>query len=45
MKQDKKSEGQKVRFVLLQEIGKPALYEVSDELLLKELESFSSHQS
>ncbi|MBT2690016.1 3-dehydroquinate synthase [Bacillus sp. ISL-47] len=44
MKQDKKSEGQKVRFVLLQDIGKPVLYEVSDELLLKELENFSKQQ-
>lgn len=44
MKKDKKSEGQKVRFVLLQEIGKPILYEVSDELLLKELKSFSMQQ-
>lgn len=43
MKQDKKSEGQKVRFVLLKEIGEPAMYEVSDELLLNELASFSKH--
>ncbi|GLB57990.1 3-dehydroquinate synthase [Cytobacillus sp. NCCP-133] len=41
MKQDKKSEGQKVRFVLLQEIGKPIVCEVPDDVLLKELDNFS----
>lgn len=40
MKQDKKSIGQNIRFVLLKEIGNPVLYEVSDELLLKELDHF-----
>ncbi|KAB2338320.1 3-dehydroquinate synthase [Cytobacillus depressus] len=37
MKQDKKSIGQKVNFVLLEEIGRPKLYEVSDEEIEKQL--------
>ncbi len=37
MKQDKKSVGQKVNFVLLTAIGKPVLYEISDEELLEQL--------
>lgn len=37
MKQDKKSIGQKVNFVLLKEVGKPVLYEISDEELLNVL--------
>jgi len=40
MKQDKKSVGQKIKFVLLHRIGEPALYEISDEELMKELELF-----
>ncbi|KON87237.1 3-dehydroquinate synthase [Sporosarcina globispora] len=42
MKQDKKSEGQNVRFVLLKEVGKPVIYQVSDELILRELAIFSN---
>lgn len=37
MKQDKKSIGQKVNFVLLTAIGKPVLHEISDEELLEQL--------
>lgn len=37
MKQDKKSIGQKVKFVLLKEIGSPVLSEVCDEEILEEL--------
>ncbi|MBP2241373.1 3-dehydroquinate synthase [Cytobacillus eiseniae] len=40
MKQDKKSVGQMVNFVLLKEIGQPVLYEMTDEELLKELSIF-----
>lgn len=40
MKQDKKSVGQKVRFVLLDQIGKPGLYEISDDILLANLSEF-----
>lgn len=40
MKQDKKSVAQKVRFVLLDNIGKPGLYEISDEMLLAYLSEF-----
>ncbi|WP_412176688.1 hypothetical protein [Bacillus sp. T3] len=40
MKQDKKSVAQKVRFVLLDKIGKPGLYEISDEMLLAYLSEF-----
>ncbi|QED48432.1 3-dehydroquinate synthase [Cytobacillus dafuensis] len=40
MKQDKKSVGQKVNFVLLKEVGSPVLYEVSDEEILIQLEIF-----
>ncbi|MEK5065131.1 3-dehydroquinate synthase [Cytobacillus sp. FSL R5-0596] len=41
MKQDKKSEGQNVRFVLLEEVGKPVIYQVSDDLILRELAIFT----
>lgn len=44
MKRDKKSVGQKVRFVLLEEIAKPVLVEVSDEWLLNSLNNFSGNQ-
>ncbi|WP_066294278.1 3-dehydroquinate synthase [Bacillus sp. FJAT-29937] len=40
MKQDKKSIGQKVNFVLLKEIGNPELFEVSEAELIKQLEYF-----
>lgn len=40
MKQDKKSVGQQIHFVLLKEIGKPELCELSDEELLEELAHF-----
>ncbi len=40
MKQDKKSVGQKVRFVLLDQMGNPAMYELSDEFLLNNLLEF-----
>jgi 3-dehydroquinate synthase len=40
MRQDKKSIGNSIRFVLLEQLGKPKLLEISDELLLKELKSF-----
>ncbi|KAF0825950.1 3-dehydroquinate synthase [Cytobacillus firmus] len=41
MKQDKKSEGQNVRYVLLEEVGKPVIYQVSDDLILRELALFT----
>jgi len=40
MKQDKKSIDQKVKFVLLTEIGKPILVEISDDDLFRELSQF-----
>jgi 3-dehydroquinate synthase len=40
MKQDKKSAGGSVRFVLLNQIGKPNLQELSDDFLLDQLKNF-----
>jgi 3-dehydroquinate synthase len=40
MKQDKKSIGQKVRFVLLDQLGKPGVYEIADDILLANLAEF-----
>lgn len=40
MKQDKKSIGQKIRFVLLEKIGKPTIVEMSEEFIIQELEIF-----
>lgn len=40
MKQDKKSIGQKVTFVLLERIGVPKSCEVSDEILIEKLNQF-----
>jgi 3-dehydroquinate synthase len=40
MKQDKKSAGGSVRFVLLNQIGKPKLQELSDDFLLDQLKNF-----
>lgn len=40
MKQDKKSVAQKVRFVLLDKVGKARLYEISDDVLLKDITDF-----
>ncbi|MBY0122591.1 3-dehydroquinate synthase [Bacillus sp. S/N-304-OC-R1] len=40
MKQDKKSIGQKINFVLLNEIGRPGLYEVSETEIVNQLKIF-----
>lgn len=40
MKQDKKSFGQKVHFVLLSEVGQPYVIELGDDFLLENLEIF-----
>ena len=40
MKQDKKSVGEAIRFVLLEQIGKPGLHELSDQYLLEQIENF-----
>lgn len=39
MKQDKKSVGDSIRFVLLEQLGQPKLQEISDKVLLEELKS------
>jgi len=40
MKQDKKSVGDSIRFVLLEQVGKPIVQEISEEILQEELKSF-----
>ncbi|GHH98186.1 3-dehydroquinate synthase [Neobacillus kokaensis] len=40
MKQDKKSVGESVRFVLLEEVGRPILREIDDSLILDSLQKF-----
>ncbi|EKN69602.1 3-dehydroquinate synthase [Neobacillus bataviensis LMG 21833] len=40
MKQDKKSVGESIRFVLLDSVGQPRLEEISESVLLNELKSF-----
>lgn len=40
MKQDKKTIGQTIRFVLLEQIGKPIIQELSDDYLLEHLKGF-----
>ncbi|MEH7176679.1 3-dehydroquinate synthase [Neobacillus vireti] len=40
MKQDKKSSGGSVKFVLLEQIGKPKLQELSDDFLLNHIRNF-----
>lgn len=40
MKNDKKSVGQRIRMVLLKEIGSPHLYEIAEEDILLELKNF-----
>ncbi len=40
MKQDKKSVGESIRFVLLEQVGLPMLQEISEKVLMKELNSF-----
>ncbi|UQD52553.1 3-dehydroquinate synthase [Bacillus methanolicus] len=42
MKMDKKTVGQKIRFVLLEQVGRPVLKELEDERLLAHLEHFRS---
>ncbi len=42
MKQDKKSYGQSVHFVLLKEIGQPTVKELTDEFLINNLETFKT---
>ncbi|WML40368.1 3-dehydroquinate synthase [Neobacillus sp. OS1-2] len=40
MKQDKKSVGESIHFVLLDEVGQPRLLEINETVLLEELKSF-----
>jgi 3-dehydroquinate synthase len=41
MKQDKKTVGESIRFVLLEQLGKPVLKELSDEILMEQLKRFN----
>jgi len=45
MKQDKKSIGQVIQFVLLEEIGKPVLFQIEESILAKELENLFGEES
>ncbi|MGX6442569.1 3-dehydroquinate synthase [Neobacillus sp. K501] len=40
MKQDKKTIGETIRFVLLEQIGKPKIQQLSDDYLLEQLKAF-----
>lgn len=40
MKQDKKSIGESIRYVLLEQLGKPTLQQLSDEFLIQQLKVF-----
>ena len=40
MKRDKKRKGEAIRFVLLHKLGEPALVEIPEEVIIKELERF-----
>lgn len=44
MKQDKKSVGEAVRFVLLEKTGAPVLKQISDEILLESLHNFNQQR-
>jgi 3-dehydroquinate synthase len=45
MKQDKKTIGQVIQFVLLEEVGKPVLYKIDENVLLEELKQFMKEES
>jgi 3-dehydroquinate synthase len=45
MKQDKKTIGQVIQFVLLEEVGKPALYKIDEHVLLEELRQYMKEES
>ena len=45
MKQDKKTIGQVIQFVLLEEVGKPVLYKIDEKVLLEELKQFIKEES
>jgi 3-dehydroquinate synthase len=45
MKQDKKTVGQVIQFVLLEEVGKPVLYKIDENVLLQELNQFMKEES
>lgn len=45
MKQDKKTVGQVIQFVLLEEVGKPVLYKIDENVLLEELQQFLKEES
>lgn len=44
MKNDKKTVGQMIQFVLLEKVGSPKLFKIEDEILLKELIDFRQNK-
>lgn len=42
MKQDKKSVGETIRFVLLEQVGKPVLQEITDDVILEQLKNIGT---
>lgn len=45
MKQDKKTIGQVIQFVLLEEVGKPVLFKIDENVLLEELKQYMKEEN